>query len=962
MHSPRQSTSPKAVPLVKWIWNSYLKTALIPFICVELVFLGVYFITNDWIKGENVEMIQSSANEELIRIAEREAISIRHEAGGIEHAVQMLASQAKHQLVQASALPLEEASRLIYHPEGMYYTYKDRTGGGGAALYYTGHVPVGEQEREKAAKLFQIQDVLRDVKESQPLAASAYINTYDSLNVIYPYFDVIEQYMPHIDVTALNFYYEADEAHNPQRKSVWTEPYYDLAGNGWITSVIAPIDSEERMEGVAGIDITIDTFVDKVLNLSIPWNGYGMLISEEGTMLAFPDAAKSEWKLSRNIYEQNRQSVFVDTLRTQEHGWGSYEIGGKSQLISWSTVPQLNWKLIVVAPEELIYANAAQVEQTMTRVGGWMIAGLLVFYSIFILYLYIQAKRMSRFIANPISHMRQMVGRIGEGEYRQERPQLRIQEMQETADKLGEMGHELGDTKDKWLQASLRAEERESHLQALLSSLDDVIFEIDKHYRYVRIWTKDEGYLVKSKHELIGNTLSSALPGDLATRYMDIVNETLTTNRTQTLEYALQTMKEEWRWFSARVSPILKQTNEENTVLILVRDITERKQMEQRLIEAKNAAELASQAKSEFLSRVSHELRTPLNAILGFAQVMQFDPEEPLSEVQMDNVDEIMRAGKHLLELINEVLDITRIESGKMSLSMETVAVDELLNECMDLLEPMAQDYGIALKKEQTAACHLVIHADYTRLKQVLINLMSNAVKYNRNAGSVLVGCELVHQEVRISVTDTGPGIPEDQMQLIFEPFTRIEDQTVGIEGSGIGLTLARQLTELMGGRIEVESKVGEGSRFSVYLPHNLKPIESDPDVEAAISNSETKYQVLYIDDNPANLLLMDKVAVHLPEVEWKNVKSGREGIQLAGQQCPDLILLDIHMPEMDGFETLEVLRSLQRCCDIPVIAVSASISSLDHKKAMELGFDDYIPKPIELSSFVHKIKTYLHA
>ncbi len=387
----------------------------------------------------------------------------------------------------------------------------------------------------------------------------------------------------------------------------------------------------------------------------------------------------------------------------------------------------------------------------------------------------------------------------------------------------------------------------------------------------------------------------------------------------------------------------LKQLNEE-----LEQRVQQRTEL---LLKAKEEADRANNAKSEFLSRMSHELRTPMNAIMGFAQLLETDQETPLTPDQADNVREILHAGKHLLELINEVLDLARIETGRIELSLEPVEVPLLIGECMALLQPLTSGRQIELTLDIDGIG--TVQADRLRLRQILLNLLSNAVKYNRDKGSVQIICRLAAEGiVRIAVHDNGRGIAADALPRLFKPFERIESAYDGIEGTGIGLALSKRLVEAMGGNIGVESVVGVGSTFWVELPAAEAKVylpSGSGAAETMQSTYVTAHTVLYIEDNPANLRLVQKIISTHTSLRLLDARTAEQGLELAKAHLPDLILLDINLPGMNGFEALRHLQEDPATCGIPVIAISANAMERDIKKGLAAGFTDYLTKPLDI-------------
>ncbi len=395
--------------------------------------------------------------------------------------------------------------------------------------------------------------------------------------------------------------------------------------------------------------------------------------------------------------------------------------------------------------------------------------------------------------------------------------------------------------------------------------------------------------------------------------------------------------------------------------LLIGTDNSVRKQVESELHEAIAAAEKANRAKTDFLSGMSHELRTPLNAILGFAQLIESGTPRPTPS-QKRSLDQILKAGWYLLELINEILDLALIESGKVTLSREPVSLREVMLECRAMIEPQAQKRGIAMTFPGFDVPHFV-KADRTRVKQVLINLLFNGIKYNKPGGTVAVECSLSPpHSIRIGVRDTGAGLSPEQLAQLFQPFNRLGKDAGAEEGTGIGLVVTKRLVELMDGAIGVESTVGVGSVFWVELRLTSAPNHM---VHEAESSTLTRPQVpdglpvrtlLYVEDNPANLELVEQLIARRPDLRLLSAADGNLGIEFARSYQPEVILMDINLPGISGIEAMKVLRADPKTAHIPIMALSANAVPRDIAKGLEAGFFDYLTKPIKVDEFMSAV------
>lgn len=400
--------------------------------------------------------------------------------------------------------------------------------------------------------------------------------------------------------------------------------------------------------------------------------------------------------------------------------------------------------------------------------------------------------------------------------------------------------------------------------------------------------------------------------------------------------------------------------------LLIGTDNSVRKRVEQQLNEAVDAAEKANLAKTDFISSMSHELRTPLNAILGFAQLVESGTPAP-TPTQQRSIGQILKAGWYLLELINEILDLALIESGKLSLSGEPVSLTEVLAECRAMVEQQAQQRGIGMVFARLESPRYV-KADRTRLKQVLINLLFNAIKYNQRGGHVTVVCTLSPPDsVRISVRDTGPGLASEQLAQLFQPFNRLGQESGAEEGTGIGLVVTQRLVHLMGGQIGADSTPGVGSVFWIEMALTEAPQTvalddahpTDAPRPEALPGTH-QHTLLYVEDNPANLELVEQIVARRTDMRLLGAADASLGIEFARVYQPEVILMDINLPGISGVEALKILRADPDTAHIPVIALSANAVPRDIQKGLDAGFFNYLTKPIKVAQLMDALDAAL--
>lgn len=641
------------------------------------------------------------------------------------------------------------------------------------------------------------------------------------------------------------------------------------------------------------------------------------------------------------------------------HDYTDIEIIG-----AWRYLPALHWGMVVKMDTAEAFAPLYRLQKLSLMVLGLMLLAASVV-----------ALLLGRTVVAPIRQLILATEQIAGGDLTLRAPLVGCEEFQQLAVSFNTMTEHL---QFQYENLERQVEQRTIEIRLALEQLSEAqhiaqvgSWELDLSNNQLN-WSDEIFQLFEIDQERFGATYEAFL-GVIHPEDRNAVNEAYTrslqTQESYEITHRLLMPDGRIKFVTERCVSVFDSDGKPVRSAGTVQDVTELKlaelalkslndELEQRveqrtelLLRAKEEADRANNAKSEFLSRMSHELRTPMNAIMGFAQLLETDQLSPLTSDQADNVREIFHAGKHLLELINEVLDLARIETGRIELSLEPVEISSLVAECMALMQPLAAERRIEMKLDLKAGC--VVQADRLRLRQILLNLISNAVKYNCDQGGVCIFNQPVANAwLRIGVRDSGRGIASDAIPRLFKPFERIESAYDGIEGSGIGLALSKRLVEAMGGTISVTSSLNVGSTFWIELPatetkeYALTMLDA---IESVPNDYLKTHTVLYIEDNPANLRLVQKVIATHTRFLLLDARSAEQGLGIAKTYHPNLILLDINLPGMNGFEALRRLQDDPATSGIPVVAISANAMERDIKKGLLAGFADYLTKPLDI-------------
>lgn len=773
-HQPRFS-------VLSLIWRSYIKSALIPILLIEVALLAAYFATNTFIRDQNVRHLESQVREELQGMSAREAELISTRLGAVSAQTQLLADATERALSSDNPIPEDEQQRYFTTPEGAWATNSDN---GGAAAFYSNVTELGDAQRQKAWRLAATDYLMRSLVDNSPLVAQAYFNTHDSFNRIYPYFDTASQYPADIRIPDYNFYYDADASNNPERKPVWTDVYIDPAGQGWMASSVAPVYSGDFLEGVVGLDILVKDIINNLLRLQIPWNAYAVLIGRDGVLMALPPQGEVDWGLDELTDHSYETAIMQDTFKPADFnvlaredtrelaqriesasaGLINLQLQGRNKLVSYSPIPHTGWGLALVVDEEVIFSEANALQKRFEQVGLWMLAGLVLFYLIFFLWLYRKALGLSRHLAAPMQTLATMIEAIGAGDYRQIGRYFEVKEIQQTSDGLVAMGEKL--------------ENSNRRLKTLTETLEKLNADLERRV------SERTAALERANEQLEADKAEQAR---LYEKLRDTQAQLVQTEKLASLGQ-----------LAAGVA------HEINNPLSFINS---------NVICLKDYAESIVEMIDKFEQAVADtDLKEELERQ---KEAYQFDfIYEELPDLINDSIEGVRRVRK-IVENLRE-----------FSHSGNTAWQQASLNDCVHSTLTIAFNeikYKAELKEELGELPN--IYCIPSQLNQVILNLLINAAQAIEERGQITIRTYAENEGVVLEIADTGKGMPAGIKSKIFDPFFT----TKGIgEGTGLGLSISYGIVQAHNGTITVESTEGKGTCFKIWLPLTQDDADQD--------------------------------------------------------------------------------------------------------------------------------------
>ncbi|OIM99426.1 hypothetical protein BFR57_02320 [Idiomarina sp. MD25a] len=806
------------------LWQAFRRYALLPMIMVELALITIYVVTNQWVTQQTKQELVETALSESTQIAKRQATVVDAQLVSVEKQL-ALYRESVAAVLDDPRITWQGHEQWTQGASGQFFTRK-ALGQDGIAAFYSALTPSPQQNLDRIEQLRMLTPVMRQMVADDSWVQQVYFNTHDSLNVIYPFIDVGSQYAADVDIPKFNFFYLADEQHNPARNPVWTPVYLDPAGQGWMLSVIAPVYKNDSLVGVAGADVTIEKLINYLTHTQVPWDGFVVLASQSGKILALPERAQQRLDItvpqsyavkhakrdetdyqSTNLADINGAQALLSHWQSNPDSLQTIALGGMSYIAAWHPVAETDWQVLVLVEEAKLLARTNNIYRQTELLSLILLAGLVIFYLLYFQFVKSRTQRFSQRLNRNLKKLSDALAKTGRQEFELTIPDLEAPELNRLALQITQVAEQLRSN-----LFSLR--KNEARLRFALESSGESL--ITQSMEYNRVEVTDNFRVISQRAEKVFNLdeYSSWIHPDDREKVQALRLHAQQSKQPLSADYRLQRKDGSFVWVQSRGQVLHDEASGQELIIGTLTDISERKAIEQNLRAAKDAANEANRAKSKLLSSITHEIKTPLTTILGIADILRYK----LANVEhRTSLRRLISAAEHLNHLVDDILTLSKLESRALQVSAERVTPHRLIAETIDWFSEILET------SETVIQCELLdnppeLDIDPIRFKQVLTNLLSNAIKYSPNNSKVKVIEAQTEQVYTITVKDEGWGIPPLYRERLFESFNRFGREQTAVEGTGIGLAICRELMNLMGGEVSYQPQE-KGSLFILSFP-----------------------------------------------------------------------------------------------------------------------------------------------
>ena len=931
----------------------FLVFALVFSVVVVVAVAVVLAVVRDSAEDDVDAMLRDTTETQLEQSARQQAETVEIELRSVQAAVDYLDAVTTDAYAAREFASADEVARYQTLASGAYSTVDGDTAQ--SAMFFGPFDGVTDAEKDKASYLAAIDIALKGVVHANPLAAAAYLNTFDGMTRIYPGFPIHEVFDGTAPAQEFNFYYEADLEHNPEKGVAWTSAYIDPARQGWIVSAVAPVYTGDFLEGVSGVDVRVKDLVGQLLSTEQAFDSHSILLDSTGVIIAMPPATEelldlvelTDVEYETYITEETfKPDDFNVTLRddTQDlaealaapSGTGTMTIGGAEVLASWTTLDDPDWIVVSMVPVESLQELHAPGERIKDAAALtlWVVA---IAFLVLGLVLTWRGRRHSLAFTRPLEAIDEATARIAAGDFEPTLPPAPVAELERTGEQLLAMGRSLKAARERMLADAERLRVGEQRYRAIFENVAEPVITIDL-----------DGIVIDANEAA----------DDMFGRPMEGVDLTATFGTDQWREPGRREVIVRLDGQAGRVLELAVSRSGSGVTTIYTltaHDMTAETEARHLLEEARATAERTARVKDEFLASMSHEIRTPLNGVIG---VLSLLADRPLPDDARSELAVARRSADDLLVLVSDVLDFAKIEAGEVSVVATDVRLFDVLEGVRQLYAPFAAEQGDQLEMHIDDDVPEWVRLDPTRVRQVLVNLVSNALKFTQQGRvdvqvrrSAASASESGSLELWFEVRDTGAGVDPAVQPRLFERFSQGDPLTARkYPGTGLGLAIVKRLTELMGGTVGVRSTMGEGSTFWFTVPS----VEGTPATTVAADSPSAVAQggalrVLVAEDNDVNRYLVVAILERLGH-QVVAVVNGREAVEAAQTQPFDLVLMDVQMPVANGIDATQAIRALPGTVSrIPILAVTANVLPAQQDVYRQAGFTGWVPKPLTL-------------